>query len=395
MSEFVFMALAFRGGERVPTSLSARLDKVSSLGDDCARLVASQAFLPGRVDCDLTRDWVRGDAAELTTVFRAHLEDMFSEVCKLHFPAPGTPVRICMEGVDAVLALRHCLTARSPERAAGGVEGDDLLLILLFERVESREDVDYRVEKRFPDVGQAMDFLRRIGLLSGNVSLKSPLQPGFYLLPLSRIAASAADRRELCEWLTTPAGKNLAGLTVAYLFYCWLMCLRCERLAASIAFDGDWDNESRKLILARKRLAVVWKYAHLKNRALPESSVLSLFHGVFGVFRLAEQLDNLSLQLDVQGKAMETQNTYVSVKRLRVIESILFLTAILGLGVATNAIQMPPFFDSATTNALERPIFWLVFAVVAAGAVVIRLAFAVARFWRSLKTVGRRIVRSL
>ena len=97
---------------------------------------------------------------------------------------------------------------------------------------------------------------------------------------------------------------------------------------------------------------------------MPDSPVLPVFLGCSRIYRLEEQLDNLVGLLDELSKTLETQNSYVTARRLRTIETIIFASTILGLGVALNAIQMPPFYDQTTKNALARTEFWMVFAAV-------------------------------
>lgn len=394
MNQFVFLTLAFRGTERVPTEEGRALDKIKVFDSGY-----SEAFVRGHDGPSLgnSLNLAGGDVyahAKLTEVMRSLISGMFSTIREYasETTLKTTPVvHFRLEGMDSPMRLRHALVVRSEAESAGGVEGDDLLVVLLFEASTTAENVVI-LDRRFCHAEEAQKFLSMMGIENSDSTLKSLFRPGFYLLTEERVMKDSDRLNEMEEWLEHPSSRVAACLIAAYLFYCWLFCLRTERLAASINLNGDWDAEVRKLILARKRLAVGWKYATIKNRAEPDSPILPLFFGMSRAYRLEEQMKNLTALLDESAKAMETQNNYVLFNRVKTIETIIFLSSVLGLGVATNAIQMPPFFDGKAENALTRPEFWSVFAVIFSGAIVIWGAhFA----WPWIKNVRRLAVSAV
>jgi len=194
--------------------------------------------------------------------------------------------------------------------------------------------------------------------------LGGDFKAGFYVLPPERMMVDevSLDERSLDsnEWVAV-------GGTIACLFYCYLVCQRVERLLLNVNANGDWDEEYRKLLLVRKKLVAIRKCALLKNRALPGSVMLICFIDAKKAFRLQEQIEHLADQTDYQGQVLEAHSTYISSRRIKSIETIVFVGALLSLAVALNAIQMPPFFDGNTKNALARPVFWTVVACVALG----------------------------
>lgn len=392
MSRFALLTLSFRGVERVPTELGINLDR-QRVFDPAYQGI----FRPGHPALDQgMRFRPQGDAAcrhaRLTMVMQAMIGGMFTELWRYR-PDKLPLVWFRLEGENCFMQMEQVLLTRSDAQNVGGVEGDDLLFVLLFSQAEmpaALPDKPLVIERRFQLAAESWGFLQSLGLVGTAPKFAGSYPPGFYFLPGDRVLEGDTQQAEVQDWLEQPESRVAACLIAAYLFYCYLICLRVERLTVGIDVNGDWDWQMRKLILARKKLSVVRKYALLKNRAAPDAPVLALFRGVSRLYRLEEQIQNLSELLDETSKAMETQNSYISAGRLRVIEVIVFLSTILGLGVGLNAIQMPPFYDQKTINVLERAEFWMVFLAVFGAALGVWLLLGswqrfkrlVVRWWR-------------
>lgn len=295
-------------------------------------------------------------------------------------------------GVTGVYRLDHAFVAGSDRLHSGAVEGDDLVFLLFF-AVEVGIEVDpvVTIDRRFERARDSWLFLTRLGLAAGSPEPRftGSSRPGFYFIPQHKIFRQRLPFNGFALWMAkSRAHRQTVSVIAGYLYYCWLICQRVERLAGSISVNGDWDVESRKLILARKKAVAGKQYAFVKNRAEPDSHILPVFWGISEVLRLGEQLHNVSDLLDEVGKAIEAQNTYTASGRLQAIEVIVLLSTILALAVGLNAIQMPPFYDQTTANALGRREFWIVFATVSGIAVI---AWGFLTHWKRVKRMAQRI----
>lgn len=135
--------------------------------------------------------------------------------------------------------------------------------------------------------------------------------------------------------------------------------------------DKILRDEGRAYLLSHQGNVAGMRFALLKNRAKPGSPVLPVFFGLLRKFRLGEQFSNLSFLSEEMQKATQTRESCLANNRLQKIELILFLSAILGLGVGLNAIQMPPFFDAGATKVLLSLTFWIAFGGVIGGSLLI------------------------
>lgn len=368
IGKFALLALSFRGSERMPTEAGGRLDALRPIHDGFEGVIESAAARP--VEAFLPGSHASMQDAKCTLVMKSLFASMFGS---LWFVADEAAACVCfrLEGVAGTYRLDHVFVARSGPLDAGAVEGDDLVFLLFFICAEGNPEVVATVDQRFRSAQESWLFLSQVGAVSGarEPPFTGSSRPGFYFMHQDRIFAERAPFEGFAEWLGQSRSHRQAISAIGgYLYYCWLICQRVERLAASISVNGDWDIESRKIILARKKAVAARQYALVKNRAEPDSHLLPAFHGISTVLRLSEQLGNVSELLDEAGKAIDAQNAYTAAGRLQAIEVIIFLSTVLGLGVALNAIQMPPFFDSTAANALMRREFWLVFATVACAA---------------------------
>lgn len=367
--KFALLTFSLRATERVATSSGSALDAVQSFDKGAGKFLSGAEFTSMGDDLLAGREEVLG-VAKLTSIMRSNISSLFDEARLLMSDSSFKNVKLSLEGCNGDFEIDHVLICKSSKAKAGQVEGDDVLFVVFLQMLSEEPQNSGAIElgQRFATASELWKFLSAVGALSGRIpEFAKSTPPGFYLLQGDRVLESARNSAQVESLLSDENGKNariVTSLICAYLFYSYLLCLRAERLAISLDVNGDWDEEYRKLILARKKLAVGRKYALLKNRAMPDSFILPVFAGVSRIYRLDGQLDNLSVLLDELSKTLETQNSYVASGRLRAIEVIIFASTILGLGVALNSIQMLPFYDQSTENTLGRPEFWVVFGVI-------------------------------
>ena len=247
-----------------------------------------------------------------------------------------------------------------PAHGLEEVEGDDVLFVVLLK--QTTKAATFKMHQRPIDPSIAIEQLKLLGVLPKEfqINFTNRFRTGFYVVPSERMKKEFPGYSDawVAQAFNQPACAYVAA--VSYMFYCYLVCQRIERLLLDTNVNGDWDDELRKILLARKKLLVTKKYALLKNRANPGTELLNQFLAVLPIFRLQEQLDYFSLQIDEVSKALETQSNYLVSTRIRSIEVIIFVSTVLSLAVAINAIQMAPLYDANTTNAFERPILWIV-----------------------------------
>ncbi len=366
------LCISLRGSQRVPTQFGSRLDEIRDVEPDFGRLHA----------------WLRGCAkppGALDALLEAHgatgaLRRQVGEVFELH--AAGEPasrtVRLDVDGVHGDFSIAGLTAWLGSHRTMEGTEGEDLVFALPLrpeaDRAAGGSEGALVLDRRPPSASAAADWLRRAGALPASAvpRLQDRLRAGFYILPVD---APRGDQ-----------GWTACCCIVAYLFRCYLACQRAERLLAEVRSNGDWDEEYRKLLLVRKKLVTVRKNALLKNRAVPGSPLLPCFHAALAVLRLQEQADHLGRQVEDAGKVLEAQSLYVAARRIQTIQAIAFASTVLGLAVALNAIQMPPFYEASAANALHRPVFWIVVAAVVVAGLLTWMAinhwWRVRRLWR-------------
>ena len=392
---FVLLALSFRGSERVPTEFGGQLDTCRPFEGGYEGIVKQFSAGGERLEELSPASHAGLRDAKCTQVMRSRLSSMFE---MMYFVTPESEryVRFRLEGVTGVYRLDHAFVAGSDRSHSGAVEGDDLVVLLFFtveEGIEAEPVVT--LDRRFESARDSWLFLAQLGVVaeSPEPPFAGGFRPGFYFIPQQKIFCQRSPFEGFGAWIAASrAHRQVVSVIAGYLYYCWLICQRVERLAGSISVNGDWDVESRKLILARKKAVAGRQYALVKNRAEPDSHILPVFQGISSVLRLAEQLHSVSELLDEAGKAIDAQNAYTASGRLQAIEVIIFLSTILGLAVGLNAIQMPPFYDQTTANALGRREFWIVFATVTGIAFI---AWGCLTHWRRVKRLVQRIHRCL
>jgi hypothetical protein len=313
--------------------------------------------------------------AKFTAIMHKQFESIFGNVFQLKMATEDIFINLNIEKYNCLTKVEDLFAFYSENSKAAGVEGDDLIFCIILRDVHDQpgnEVID--LNERPQSYLQAAELIRKCLPAMSLVELESSKfegLPGFYLLDEGKwIGNDAFQVQENTEGYSRE-WNFIISLICSYLFYCWLICQRAERLLNQISFEGDKDVEVRKLILTRKKIVAGMRYALLKNRMEPDSLALPIFFHVLQSFRLEEQLNNLSHLSEEAQKAVELQENYLSAARLQKIQWILFVFSIFSLGIALNAIQMPPFYISKTKNILVEYEFWIVFIVVMVGSLLL------------------------
>lgn len=353
-----FLCLSFRGSERVSTDTGARLDTLRHRESAFDALVASG--LPASqapAMAERARSALMG--ARSTAIFHAQFGRLFSRA-RVIDELPDEVIALNVDRTQGHFRVAAAVLAHSACSDLDGVEGDDLVLVLALR--PTAEAPTQHINGRFATQQALHDCLAgwQWAWPRTATPFSERFRPGMYLVPGGPADAQA------------PAGELVAqACATAYFFYCWLVCQRIERNLLAVSVNGDWDEEFRRLLLVRKQVVAARKTALLKNRAFPGSPLLEHIFRCLEVLRLEMQLSYLTEQAEETTKALEMQNAYVTSARIKSIEMIVFVSTILGLALAVNALQMKPFYDEATDNALSRPIFWWVFAVIIGAGIVL------------------------
>lgn len=387
--------LNFRYSERVVSESGSNFDRIAGMRPrERFELLAT---LQGRAARRCGIDDPLFKSSRFTGVMRSLISTLFGRNI-FHFETPGLPasVRVAMEGENAGTRVEDVFACFSSSADASGVEGDDLVFCIVLGHVNDTDRAPggappFVLSRRPKDYQDAIAFLELCapaltGMFQPERFSQLPI-PGFYLLPQGKWQSTPAT-----EPATTvmPQAENAVLAAVGcYLFYCWLMCQRAERLLNQLSFEGERDMESRKLILTRKKTVAALRFANVKNRAEPGSATLSVFHGMYASFRLQEQLSNLVEVSEEFQKTISLQENYLASAQIANIQWILFVFTILSVGVAFNALPVPPFVFSGTKNVLLEPGFWIVFGFVVLGAFGI---WAVLHFSGPCRRTMRRIL---
>lgn len=381
----------FRYSERVVAESGSRLDKVSGMGRrEKVQLLATLAQHGRRFSAD------DGEfrPARFTGVMRSLFGAVFGrEMFQFDLPAPGAVVDVAIEGVDRIMQVDDVFACFSASNRAAGVEGDDLVFCIVLRGAGSAGAAPaFRLDKRPKDCGEAIALLAACAPRTAALGLRAerfaklPF-PGFYVLSDERWQGDFGAGSPGVEHFDSRESNLILMVVGCYLFYCWLICQRAERLLNQLSFDGDRDLEARKFILTRKKTVSAMRYAHVKNRSEPGSPGLPVFHRIHQSFRLHDQIDNLSTMSEEFQKTITLQESYRDSAQLTNIQWILFIFTILSLGVALNALPVAPFQPMNTKNVLAEKAFWLVFAAMAAVTVLIWMTLHVTR--RCRQAYGR------
>lgn len=361
-ANFCFMCVSLRGSERIATSHGSRLDKVTHSEPGFAALRAW--LLTHRCGEEALDKLLDSQAA--TGVLRRQITGTF-DLYGWSPPMREVVCAVALDGVAGTFQVVQWSAWHASRDSVEGIEGDDLLFVLDLRRTVGEPTLSLRSRPATPAL--AVQLLRMLGVLPEGLApgWSSRFRAGFYLVESDAGVCTGRDIGMGAELASQPENWVPALSVIAYLFRCYLICQRAERLLLAVRANGDWDEEYRKLLLVRKKIASTRKSALLNNRAAPGSALLGCFRRGLAAFRLQEQLDHLVVQAEESVRILEAQSVYIAAKRIQSIQAIVFVSTVLGLAVALNAIQMPPFYSATTMNALERPIFWVVICAVAAG----------------------------
>ena len=353
-----YLCLSFRGSERVSTDTGARLDTLRHRESAFEALVAG-ALPAGQAPAMAERARAALMGARSTAIFHAQFGRLFSRA-RVIDELPDEVITLNVDRTQGHFRVAAAVLAHSACSDLDGVEGDDLVLVLALR--PTAEAPTQHINGRFATQQALHDCLAgwQWAWPRTATPFSERFRPGMYLVP-----GGPADAQ-------VPSGELVAqACATAYFFYCWLVCQRIERNLLAVSVNGDWDEEFRRLLLVKKQVVAARKTALLKNRAFPGSPLLEHIFRCLEVFRLEMQLAYLTEQAEETTKALEMQNAYITSARIKSIEMIVFVSTILGLALAVNALQMKPFYDEATDNALSRPIFWWVFAVIIGAGIVL------------------------
>ena len=374
-----FLCLSFRGSERVSTDTGARLDTLRHRESAFDALVAS-GLPASQAPAMAERARVALMGARSTAIFHAQFGRLFSRA-RVIDDLPDEVIALNVDRTQGHFRVAAAVLAHSTCSDLDGVEGDDLVLVLALR--PTPEAATQHINGRFATQQALHDCLAgwQWAWPRPATPFSERFRPGMYLVPGGPADAQA------------PAGELVAqACATAYFFYCWLVCQRIERNLLAVSVNGDWDEEFRRLLLVRKQVVAARKTALLKNRAFPGSALLEHIFRCLEVLRLEMQLAYLTEQAEETTKALEMQNAYVTSARIKSIEMIVFLSTILGLALAVNALQMKPFYDEATENALSRTIFWWVFAVIIGAGIVL---WGVLTQWSRARKIVRWLTKRL
>lgn len=388
----VFINLRY--SERVVSEAGSRLDRVIGMRPrERAELLATLAQHARR----FSADDVRFKPARFTGVMRSQFSSMFGgDMFQFDLPASGAVLDVAMEGVEGAMRVDDVFACFSGSSRAAGVEGDDLVFCIVLRAVDGAGAAPAcALDKRPKNCAEAIALLHACAPAIGALGLRGerftqlPV-PGFYFLSDQRWQGESGTDGPGVAHFDLRESNSILMVVGCYLFYCWLICQRAERLLNQLSFDGDRDVEARKFILTRKKTVSAMRYAHIKNRTEPGSPGLPVFHRIHLSFRLQEQIDNLSVLSEEFQKTITLQESYRDSAQLTNIQWILFIFAILSLGVALNALPMAPFALANTKNALAEKTFWLVFAAMAAVTLMLWTAILMSR--RCRRAYGRFLV---
>lgn len=356
-----FLCLSFRGCERVSTDTGTRLDTLRHRESAFDALVAG-GWPAGQAPAMAERARAALMGARSTAIFHAQFGRLFSRA-RVIDELPDEVIALKVDRTQGHFRVVAAVLAHSACGDLDGVEGDDLVLVLALR--PTPEAATQRIDGRFASQQALHDCLAgwRWAWPRAGTAFSERFRPGMYIVPGDPVGPAGADVAA-DEWVAQ-------ACATAYFFYCWLVCQRIERNLLAVSVNGDWDEEFRRLLLVKKQVVAARKTALLKNRAFPGSALLEHIFRCLEVFRLEMQLAYLTEQAEETTKALEMQNAYITSARIKSIEMIVFVSTILGLALAVNALQMKPFYDEATDNALSRPIFWWVFAVIIGAGIVL------------------------
>lgn len=314
------------------------------------------------------------DHARVLPVLRASMDQVLGSARNLRLIA-HPQLKLNVPDHRGTFDLRRMLVFASVADSMAAAEGDEMIFALVLRPCEGQ--AEGVVGSPFCTIGSPIrdpsDVARLVlqlvapddapslhGLLPASSGKSAFSRSGFYVLSVTKVATPIWT-----EWRMDPQSDVVIAVVSAYLFRSYLCALRLERAMLGFLPNGDWDEESRRLLLARNRQLCILRFGLMKNRAEPNAPILSFFSEALSKFRLRTLSEDLALVVERSEQLLAARTAYADSIRIRTIEAILFVASVLSLAVGLNAIQMPPFFDPNTKNALHRWEFWLVTVSVA------------------------------
>ena len=415
----LLLSFVVRASERTSTAGGTRLTQIQSVHRPLQTWIEQQCRrLSGRMPSKvLAREL---DDAQVLPILRACLDRCFDGVESVHVNAnTGTCLQLrSVQEISGFYRLRYVLLSVCGPGSFSEVEGDELAVIFVLSRLSDAalSDAQFSLAIDHPPESsrQAMHWMavllrsvlpetaRNLELLARD--MPEAARCGFYALPAAAanlhnsLRAGDGDfvrpaPTALYEaWCSSEAGHAVMAVVAAYLMRCYLCAQRLERQLLSFEPTSDWDAESRLLLLARARHLAFTRFALIKNRAVIGTPVLMFYVNVMRRLRLRMFSTELGQLLEHRSSVLEGRNAYLDSTRLRTIQAVLFVATILSLAVGLNAIQMPPFYDANTKNALIRQEFWIVAGTTA---VLFALVWGVFNGWRHTRRLWRWLRRQV
>jgi hypothetical protein len=349
---------SFRFSERVATTIGPVLTKCELVDRSASNTVRDILWKKSK-PIELSSNKDPAKATGLTHAFMQLFRNTYRWGCAGEC-GDAPLVTIEQSGGGVICKARRFFTFYSSEEEVDQSEGDDLLVLVVFDAFESAESPakpTVLLSESGPDRLRAQtegwEKLRSVlGIESSPVNFREELRLGFQLL----------DGPSFSE--NIKGGEDGFALVAAQLFYCYLLCQRMERMLFRSVSDENYDKEYRQYLLLRRKFSAASKRVKLTNRAYPHSVLLQLYHNLVVRFRLKEQISQIEETLDAVGRELDARTMYVSGQRLKALQVIAAAGAGMGVGVSLNTIQMWPFFGVATENVLRKPIFWVTFLVI-------------------------------
>ncbi len=352
-NDAITLHLSFRSSEKKVRDTGAHLDQLVRLEADFEKLTNDVFHSSPTPLARLTETFVEQG---MTAILIRQLGKAFSVYRSIPI-GQQTIVELTADNLMGLYELIDASAWLSSAKDFDQVDGSDLIFILTLKPTHAAPQ--YTLSKRLHLANDALCFLKDLGVISPTFrwSVSARTRAGFYTFPCTLLPEDSTQEHLLaCHAIS------------AYLFLNYLTCLRVERQLLNTSLNQSWDIAYKKSILIQRQLVTIQKFALLKNRVTHRSSLLAYFSKLLTAFRIAEQHLYLSQLANDVKNLLETENIYRSTKRIASIQWILFISTVLSLAIAINAIQMKPFYDAETTNTLMRPVFWVVIGLVLAGA---------------------------
>ncbi|MDI9333476.1 MAG: hypothetical protein QM533_03790 [Cytophagales bacterium] len=349
----ITLHLSFRISEKKVSETGTQLDQLVNLETDFEKLTDDVFHSSPTPLTKLTATFVEQG---MTTILIHQLGKAFSAYRPIAI-AQQTIVKLTADNLMGIYELIAASAWLRSTKDFDQVDGADLIFILTLKPVQA--EPQHTLSKRPHFANDALRFLRDLGVIQATFtwSIAASTRAGFYTFPDTSLPEDAREDHVLAYHAIS-----------AYLFLNYLTCLRVERQLLKTSPNQNWDIAYKKSILIQRQLVTIQKFALLKNRITHSSTLLTHFSKLLTAFRITEQHLYLSQLANDVKNLLEAESIYRSTKRIASIQWILFISTVLSLSIAINAIQMKPFYEADTANTLMRPVFWVVIGLVLAGA---------------------------